>query len=209
MKKLFIALNTFIGILLSYINFSIFIPYISLALNYIRGGFVLRLFKSCGGNLQIGKTVRFLNHHNIVLGQNVAVGSNSIIASYHDGVINIDDNVNIGEFTHITCINSIHIGYGVLTGRFVTITDNSHGKFCKEGLAIEPWKRSLVSSGPISIGKNVWLGDKVTVLPNVTIGEGSIIGANSVVTKNIPPHCVAVGSPAKVIKTIEQGPLTI
>ena len=53
------------------------------------------------------------------------------------------------------------------------------------------------------IGKNVWVGEKVTVLPGVHIGEGSIIGANSVVTHDIPPYSIAVGIPAKVIKTVK------
>lgn len=203
MKFFFIALNVSIGKLLSYLNPSSFTPYLFLALNYIRGGLVFRLFYSCGDRLQIGKFVRIHNHRNVIVGNNVAIGSNSIIAAYHEGAIELGDNVNIGEYTHITCINSIHIGSGVLTGRFVTITDNSHGRIVLEDIVREPWRRDLISSGPVFVGKNVWLGDKVTVLPNVTIGEGTIIGANSVVTKDIPSFCVAAGSPAKVIKAIK------
>ena len=60
---------------------------------------------------------------------------------------------------------------------------------------------------PVKIGKNVWLGEGVIVMPGVTIGDGAVIGAHSVVNKSIPPACVAVGSPAKVIKkySFEQG----
>ncbi len=54
----------------------------------------------------------------------------------------------------------------------------------------------------IVIGDDVWLGAGVIVLPQITIGEGSIIGAGAVVTKDIPPHCVAVGNPAKIIKKV-------
>lgn len=54
----------------------------------------------------------------------------------------------------------------------------------------------------ITLEDDVWLGAGVIVLPQVTIGEGSIIGAGAVVTKDIPPHCVAVGNPAKVIKKV-------
>jgi len=57
---------------------------------------------------------------------------------------------------------------------------------------------------PITIGKNCWLGGSVVVLPGVTIGNGCVIGAGAVVTKDIPENSVAVGNPAKVIKTIEQ-----
>lgn len=200
MRFIFIRLNACIGKMISYINPSYLNQYFILAFNYIRGGLVFRFFKSCGDNLQIGKSVRIQCHRHVVVGNNVAIGSHSIVASYREGVIELGNNVNIGEYTHITCINSICIESGVLTGRFVTITDNSHGKTIKEDVAIEPWRRELVSSGPVRIGKNVWLGDKVTVLPNVTIGEGAIVGANSVVTKDIPPYCVAAGCPAIVIK---------
>ena len=55
---------------------------------------------------------------------------------------------------------------------------------------------------PIKIHKNVWIGSDSTILPGVTIGEGSIIGAGSVVVKDIPSNCIAVGNPCKVIKHI-------
>ena len=55
-------------------------------------------------------------------------------------------------------------------------------------------------SAPVIIENHVWIGKNVTILKGVTIGEGAIIGAGSVVSKSIPPHCLAVGNPAKVIK---------
>lgn len=57
---------------------------------------------------------------------------------------------------------------------------------------------------PISIGKNCWLGGSVVILPGVTIGNGCVIGAGAVVTKDIQDNSLAVGNPAKVIRTIEQ-----
>ena len=53
-------------------------------------------------------------------------------------------------------------------------------------------------------GRNVWIGDKATVLPNVTIGDGAIIAANAVVAKDVPPYSVVAGCPAKVVKTIKE-----
>lgn len=50
------------------------------------------------------------------------------------------------------------------------------------------------------IGNNVWIGDKATILPNVSIGNGAIIAANSVVTKDVPEYCIVAGNPAKIIK---------
>ncbi len=122
--------------------------------------------------------------------------------SFHNAKISIGNHCNIGEYNHITAINGITIGDGVLTGRFVLISDNSHGNSCGCQSNIRPAMRNLESKGEIVIGNNVWLGDKVTVLSGVHIGNNVIIGANSVVTKNIPSNCIAVGSPAKIIKKI-------
>ena len=55
---------------------------------------------------------------------------------------------------------------------------------------------------PITIGNDVWLGGNVTILPGVTIGDNVVIGAGSVVTKDIPSNCVAVGNPCKPIKKL-------
>ncbi|MNY78908.1 Galactoside O-acetyltransferase [compost metagenome] len=65
-----------------------------------------------------------------------------------------------------------------------------------------PAKRRLYSKGPVIIEDNVWLGEGVVVLPGVTIGENSIVGANAVVTKSIPKNCVAGGNPARIIREI-------
>lgn len=117
--------------------------------------------------------------------------------------ISIGTDSHFGEYNHITAINSIIIGNGVLTGRWITITDNAHGKSNYEDLCLPPHKRDLYSKGPVIIGDKVWIGDKVSIMPNVKIGESCIIAANSVVTKDIPPFCIAAGSPAKVIKKIK------
>lgn len=109
----------------------------------------------------------------------------------------IGNHCNFGAFNHITCINKIVIGDGVLTGKWVTITDNSHGTTSMECLQIRPANRKLISKGP----KNVWVGDKVTILPGVTIGEGAVVAANAVVTKDVLAYCVVAGNPAKIIKT--------
>lgn len=119
--------------------------------------------------------------------------------------ITIGQGCNFGAFNHITAINNITIGDNCLTGKSVTITDNSHGEIDRESLNIPPNKRKVVSKGPVIIGNNVWIGDKATILPNVTIGDGSIIAANAVVGKDIPPYCVAAGIPAKIIKDLREG----
>lgn len=119
--------------------------------------------------------------------------------SYHPSVV-IGKNCSFGDYLHLTCINKIVIGDNILTGRWVTITDNSHGNTTKENLIIPPCERPLFSKGPVIIKDNVWIGDKVTILAGVTIGEGAVIAANSVVTKDVPPYSVMGGIPAKILK---------
>lgn len=113
--------------------------------------------------------------------------------------IRIGDGCAFGSCSHITAINRIEIGDHVLTGKCVLITDNAHGLFTEEDLSVPPRRRALVSKGPVIIEDNVWIGDKASVLPGVRIGKGSIIGANAVVTKDVPPHCMAVGNPVRII----------
>lgn len=115
-------------------------------------------------------------------------------------VLSIGEKCNFGAYNHITCINEIRIGHGVLTGKFVTITDNCHGDTTTITDVLLAYQ-NLTSKGPVHIGNNVWIGEKVTILPGVTIGDGAVIGANSVVSKDIPAHSIACGIPAKVIKT--------
>lgn len=65
-------------------------------------------------------------------------------------------------------------------------------------------KRKCISKGIVQIGNKVWIGDKVTILPNVRIGDGAIIAANSVVTKDVPSYSVVAGNPATIKKQISQ-----
>lgn len=62
-----------------------------------------------------------------------------------------------------------------------------------------PISRPLTSKGEVRIGNNVWIGDKATVLPGVTIGDGAIVGTNAVVTSDVPAYSIAVGNPARII----------
>jgi len=117
--------------------------------------------------------------------------------------LSIGNGCSFGAFNHITCANRIQIGNCILTGKWVTITDNDHGNTDKESLLLEPMKRPIYSKGPVIIGNNVWIGDKATILAGVTIGDGAVIAANAVITKNVPAYCVAAGNPARIIKKNE------
>ncbi len=117
-------------------------------------------------------------------------------------VIRIGNNVSLQKDCHIGAINKIVIGNNVLLASKVYISDHSHGEITLETLKLPPAKRPLFSKGPVIIEDNVWLGEGVVVLPGVTIGENSIVGANAVVTKSIPKNSVAAGNPARIIREI-------
>jgi acetyltransferase-like isoleucine patch superfamily enzyme len=114
----------------------------------------------------------------------------------------IGNNVSIQKDCHIGAINKIIIGNNVLLASKVYISDHSHGEITEEAIQTPPAQRKLYSKGPVVIEDNVWLGEGVIVLPNVTIGENSIIGANSVVTKSIPKNSLVAGNPARIIREL-------
>ncbi len=114
----------------------------------------------------------------------------------------LGDNCSIGEDSHITAINSVRLGNSVLLGKKILITDNAHGASSSELLDIAPNLRPLYSKGPVIIEDNVWIGEKSSIMPGVHVGKGSIVAANSVVTKDVPPYCVVAGVPAKILKCL-------
>lgn len=120
-----------------------------------------------------------------------------------DQVLFIGENVQINDYVHITAMKKVMIGNNVLMASKIYISDCTHGSYSGDEndsspISI-PSERPLFSL-PVIIKDNVWLGESVSVLPGVTIGEGTIVGANSVVTKSLPDFVIAVGTPAKPIK---------
>ena len=118
-------------------------------------------------------------------------------------VLFFGENFQMNDYVHITAMESVKIGNNVLLASKIYISDCSHGSYSGDENDSHPdsipHDRPL-SSKPVVIEDNVWLGEFVSVLPGVTIGKGSIVGANSVVSKNLPPYVIAVGTPAKPIK---------
>jgi acetyltransferase-like isoleucine patch superfamily enzyme len=115
-------------------------------------------------------------------------------------VVTIGDRCLIGRGSGIVGHFSISIGNDVWTGHHVYITDQNHGY---EDITIPISKQSQPERA-VSIGDGSWLGHGSVVLPGVTIGRHVVIGANSVVTKDIPDFSVAVGVPAKVIRRFDE-----
>lgn len=119
----------------------------------------------------------------------------------------IGEQVRVSHYVHIAATHLVEIGDSVLLGSMVVIIDHNHGSYSGDHSSPlrAPTLRQLESSLKVVIGRNVWLGDSVVVTPGSTIGEGSVIGANSVVIGEIPPFCIAVGVPATVRKTYNFG----
>ena len=116
-----------------------------------------------------------------------------------DTVIEIGDRCLFGKGSGIVGHLEIVIGDDVWTGHHVYITDQNHGY---DDMSL-PVSQQVMPERPVSIGDGSWLGHGTVVLPGARIGRHVVIGANSVVTGEIPDHSVAAGVPARVIKTIE------
>ena len=169
-----------------------------------------RKFKTCGTKVLFESSFEVEGAKYITLGNNIRVKPGSHIAAIdsHNGLkfnpsISIGDDVSINYDVHIACIDRIEIGDGALLGSKIFITDHFHGDTTNKSLKTPPSQRLLTSKGPVIIGKNVWIGEGAMIMPGVKIGNNSVIGANSVVTKDIEPFSVVAGSPAKVIKKYE------
>lgn len=165
--------------------------------------------------LFINRKVLLFNYPNSIRGKRYIDFGNRLSAGYfcRFEVAPMDDdprkrlvfgnNIQINDFVHISAIEHVEIGDGCLLASHVYISDNSHGYYGGTDLDSSPTEvpdNRRYFTSPVKIGKNVWIGEGVIIMPGVTIGDGCVIGAHSVVNKSIPSDCIAVGSPAKVVK---------
>ena len=130
----------------------------------------------------------------ILIGQELDEGFGLFPPFYTDcgRNIHIEKNVFINSGCHFQDQGGIYIGEGTFIGHNVILATLNHD--------MNPYKRADIHPKPIHIGKRVWIGSGAIVLPGVTIGDNSVIGAGSVVTKDVPENCVYGGNPAKFIK---------
>ena len=117
------------------------------------------------------------------------------------------DNVQLNDDVHIAAIERIEIGDNTLIASRVFISDHNHGQYDKRDACsapdVAPIDRPLISS-PVKIGCNVWIGEQVCVLPGVNIGDGAIVGAGSIVTKDVPERSIVAGNPARIIRVFDE-----
>lgn len=157
-----------------------------------------------GKNLFVGpRPVEISQRENskIIIGDNVKIyGPCQLVATKlldKPSCLRIGDNTNIGRYTSIRCTDSITIGNHCLIARHVRIIDNNAHPLNP----IPRLKRERIPENeirPVTISDNVWIGENAFIMPGVRIGYGVVIGANSVVTKDIPDYKIALGNPARV-----------
>ncbi len=117
------------------------------------------------------------------------------------GTIDVGARTIIGHHCTIAARSRVEIGSDCLIAELVSIRDHDHSA-ARTSVATRAQGEVVA---PVRIGNNVWLGAKVTVLKGVTIGDGTVVGANAVVTDDLPSHCVAVGIPARIVKQRPHG----
>jgi len=178
-------------------------------------------FANRPAHLTIDLPRRIINPEQISFGDYVWLGPGCFIAAVkeypsvslrhpdkHHDVQTFSPRIHIGHRVTasgnlvIGAVREIDIGDDVMFAFNVTVLDNLHGF----QHPYEPYKyQPLQSIAPVQIGRGCWIGQNVVILPAVTIGEMSIIGANSVVTHSIPERSIAIGAPARVVKQWDDG----
>ncbi|MFA5866119.1 MAG: acyltransferase [Phycisphaerae bacterium] len=151
-----------------------------------------------GSGLSFEGQVEIGAGHRIWLGQRVRLGRDIYLGAWSVGELIVGNDTYIGRNSIILAHQSVKIGNDCLIAPGCHITDVNHGIASGELIRKQP-----LNSNPVNIGNDVWIGAGCSILPGVTIGDGAAIGARAVVTKDIPANAIAVGVPAKVIKSRE------
>ena len=132
----------------------------------------------------------------ITIGDSVSIEKGVVISTSETGKINIGNNVYVGEYSVLTSNQEIEIGDNVLISPHNDIVDFNH--IYQDQYV--PIYRQGVTAKKITIEEDVWIGSGCKILRGVTIGKGAVVGAGSIVTKDVPSYHVVVGNPAKTIK---------
>lgn len=153
-----------------------------------------------GNNVTLGGKVyiRMRRNGKILLCDGVRVGTDVWLVTANDAEFNVGENAILGSYSIFNGGHGLEIGSNCIFAAFVYMNTSDHG--FKRGELIQ--KQGFLGA-PIEIGEDVWLGGHLFVNKGVKIGNGTVVGAGAVVTKDIPDHKVAAGNPAKVIKERE------
>lgn len=140
-------------------------------------------------------------HHRISIGNKVFIRNGGWVACLPlkentDATLLIDDGTYIGRYCHIYATEKIVIGKNVLIADKVYIADNIHSY---DDISLPVIQQPVKQTNAVNIGDGAWLGENACII-GASVGRNSVIGANAVVTKDIPDYSVAVGAPAFIIK---------
>lgn len=162
-------------------------------------------FKKFGSGSIIKFPYKVWGKKNIEIGNNVFIAENSFLSAVESWKgekfiphIFIGDNTTIGSGFFATCIEEIIIENNVLISDRVFISDHIHDY---EDVKKPVIKQPLKFKGKVRIKEGSFIGINCVVMPGVVIGKNSVVGASSVVTKDVPDYSVVIGNPARVIKT--------
>lgn len=161
-----------------------------------------RWVKRCTGrNTVVGEGAVLINSNNITIGANCLIKDRVYMRAGIDGRIVLEDGVALNSFAQFYGHGGIHIGKDSQVGPNVVVTTTGHD-YLSEELESE--------YAGIRIGERVWIGANCTIIGGVTIGDHAVIGAGAVVVNDIPAHSLAVGVPARVVRTFDDrdGPAT-
>ena len=169
---------------------------------FVQSAALLTWYRCLFSGLKVGRSVS-LGHGvylNVQTDGRLRIGSRTSILAGSElvagGEISVGENAHIGRGAVIVAHDRIRIGENALIAEYVTIRDQDHITLA----AGKSYGAQGHRTAAIEIGANVWLGSKVTVLKGVSIGDGCVVGANSVVVHDLPPRSVCVGAPARPIK---------
>lgn len=160
-------------------------------------------FKKFGKESMIKNPAKIWNKQYIEIGKYVFIAENSFLATGKYGsnnknpVFKVGDNVCIGSDFFVSCANEIVIEDYVLISNRVFICDNIHDY---TDISLPVISQKIQPKGKVLIKNGAFLGINSVILPGVTIGKNSVVGASSVVIKDVPDFCVVTGNPAKIIK---------
>jgi lipopolysaccharide O-acetyltransferase len=160
-----------------------------------------RAFASFGAHSVIQLPVRLNGEAAVAVGSDVFIGAGSWIQVMNADAgasIVIGDGTSIAGLCVLSAAHSIRIGSKVLMARNVYIADHGHAF---EDPTTPVLDQGLRQVRPVEIGDGAWLGQNVFVGPGVSIGRGAVVGANSVVLSDVPDHTVAVGAPARILRS--------
>ncbi len=156
-----------------------------------------------GVRIQGGKRAKFRltgsikNGKNIYIGDDFFAGKDFRLHCQNGSTMRIGNDCAMMDRCYISAAGKVSIGDRVLMGSDVMIIDNNHGTDAGDE---KSYGKQPISRSEVTIGNECWIGEKACILPGVHIGDRCIIGAGSVVTRDIPSYTIAAGVPAKVIK---------